>query len=323
MGNNEILLAVKDLEVLFETDRGTICAVDRISFDLNKGRILGIVGETGCGKSVTARAILRVLPSGSWVQTSGQIFFQNREILSLPEKEMQRLRGSAISMIFQEPGAALNPTIKIGLQVSEVISNHLGGSRAQIWRQTIDILRRVGIPGVQERAHFYPHQLSGGMKQRSMIAGAIACRPSLLIADEPTTALDVTIQSQILELIIDLRNSTGMAVLLISHDLGTIAETCDEVAVMYSGRIVERSPVQDFFTGPRHPYSQGLIQAIPMPGDDREWLPIIPGRVTNQPRVKGCNFADRCSYAEEKCTAEFPPWLDDGSHQVLCCKPLR
>jgi oligopeptide/dipeptide ABC transporter ATP-binding protein len=235
---------------------------------------------------------------------------------------MEKLRGSAISMIFQEPGAALNPTLKIGLQVAEVIEVHQQVSRSRAWEQALQMLERVGIPNPEEKGYLYPHQLSGGMKQRVMIASAIACNPSLLIADEPTTALDVTIQSQILDLITTLRKRLGTSVLLISHDLGIIAETCDEVAVMYLGRIIERSEVTEFFSRPLHPYSRGLLEAIPLPKEGRNWLPTIPlGSVMNRGPTEGCNFAERCSRADTTCFAEYPTWFREGPHSVLCFHP--
>ena len=320
MNNNGPLLEIKNLSVFFDTDSGRICAVDGISLSLPRRKILGLVGETGCGKSVTARTLLRVLPKASWVHISGQILFQGRDLLRLSEKDMRNIRGSDISMIFQEPAAALNPTIKVGRQISEVIAAHLGGSRKEVWNRAVDMLGQVGIPSPREKAHLYPHQFSGGMKQRAMIAGAIACRPDLLIADEPTTAVDVTIQLQILRLISALRDDYGMSVLLISHDLGIIAETCEDVAVMYSGRIVEKSPADEFFTRPLHPYSRGLLAAIPKARETREWLPTIPGRILGQDRVSGCNFADRCPTAQPSCFQEFPTWQRSGDHEVLCSR---
>ncbi len=322
MDRENVLLKVEDLSVSFDTDTGVVWAVDGLSLSLPRGRILGIVGETGCGKSVTARAILRVLPTGPWVHIKGRVYFEGQDLLGLDEKAMDDVRGSAISMVFQEPGAALNPTLKIGVQVGEVVAAHLGGSRSSVRKEAVALLGRVGIPNPDVKAHLYPHQLSGGMKQRAMIASAIACRPGLLIADEPTTALDVTIQSQILDLITALRRDTGMSVLLISHDLGIIAETCDEVAVMYLGRIVERGPVEDFFARPLHPYSKGLLEAIPRPHETRPWLPTIPGSLLNRGPVEGCNFAERCPRAGEVCFLKYPEWFHKGAQAALCFDPL-
>jgi peptide/nickel transport system ATP-binding protein len=321
VSGEDLLLRAEGLDVTFRTDTGEICAVDELALSLARAKILGLVGETGCGKSVTGRAILRVLPAGPWVRVRGSVYFEGRDLLSLEESDMERIRGAAISMIFQEPGAALNPTLKIGEQVAEVIAVHQKVPRSRAWNQALDMLNQVGIPNPDEKAHLYPHQLSGGMKQRVMVASAVACRPSLLIADEPTTALDVTIQSQILELITNLRNTLGTSVLLISHDLGIIAETCDEVNVMYLGRIVEKSDIREFFSRPLHPYSRGLLEAVPRPKEGREWLPTIRGYAAGQGRAERCNFVERCSRADETCSLSPPPWFREGTHSVLCFHP--
>jgi peptide/nickel transport system ATP-binding protein len=317
------LLEVNDLRVAFEGDRGVITrAVSGTSFSLQRGSTLGIVGESGCGKSVTALAIMRLLV-GPGVSVSGSILFEGRDLSTLPERQMRDLRGNRLAMIFQEPMTSLNPSFTVGDQVAEVLIRHRGLGVAQARRLAVDMLARVRIPSPAARAAEYPHKLSGGMRQRVMIAMALACSPALLIADEPTTALDVTIQAQILDLIRNLRAETGAAIILITHDLGVVAETCDNVLVMYTGEIVEQAPTRRLFEAPQHPYTVGLLGSLPRLGDKRERLSAIAGSVpsVSAGEFVGCRFADRCPFADAQCRSQAPALRQIGSgHWARCWK---
>lgn len=313
------VLAVRDLRTYFRTDDGEARAVDGVSFDLADGEILALVGESGCGKSVTSLSILRLIStppgeimSGSSVQLSG------KELLELSGDEMRRVRGSQIAMIFQEPMTSLNPVMRVGEQISEAIRAHSKDDRVAVRERVLALLERVGIPEPGSRYSSYPHQLSGGMRQRVMIAMALSCRPAVLIADEPTTALDVTIQAQILDLLRGLRDEIGMAILFVTHDLGVVAEMADRVAVMYAGRIVEEAPVTDLFLRPRHPYTEGLLRAVPDPRAP-SGLMSIPGMVPSPfERVPGCRFAPRCPHAWQRCHEAEPPPVTDGPTAARC-----
>lgn len=316
---NGPLLQVKDLVTSFKTERGLIRAVDGISFNIKKGQTVGLVGESGCGKSVTSLSILRLIqtPPGS---IAGTISFDGQNILNLDEAGMRKVRGNRISMIFQEPMTSLNPVFTIGDQISEVFRIHQGMSRKEAREKSIEMLRLVKIPAPEKRVDEYPHQLSGGMRQRVMIAMALSCNPELLIADEPTTALDVTIQAQILDLMADLQKKLNMAILLITHDLGVVAEVCDYVIVMYAGKIAEQAPVKDIFREPKHPYTQGLLNSIPKLGHKTEYLPTIEGQVPslfNLPR--GCRFQDRCPFVMDKCRMDEPVLTDAGADRKVAC----
>jgi peptide/nickel transport system ATP-binding protein len=318
------LLQVRDLKVQFFTDDGAVRAVDGISFDIRSGEILGMVGESGCGKSVTALSILRLLsPTGKIV--SGEINFRGKDLLHSSEREMQQVRGNQISMIFQEPMTSLNPVITVGDQVAESLILHKRMGRKEALAETIRLFESVRISDAATRVKDYPHQMSGGMRQRVMIAMAIACQPALLIADEPTTALDVTIQAQILELLNQLRNEYGLSILLITHALGVVAETADRVIVMYAGRVVEEAPVQEIFEHPCHPYTVGLLDSIPkieIDGQKRDRLKAIEGSVPDLLKLPpGCSFYDRCSDRMDRCTESFPEivWINP-QHRVSCYK---
>ncbi|MBI5838311.1 MAG: ABC transporter ATP-binding protein [Candidatus Eisenbacteria bacterium] len=302
------LLEIDDLRTWFHTDDGVVRAVDGISLEISAGSTLGLVGESGCGKSVTALSVLRLLPSPPARVESGQVRFRGRDLLSLPEGELRKVRGNEIAMIFQEPMTSLNPVLTCGEQVAEVLRVHRAAGRRQARDAAVELFRTVGIPAPGQRVGEYPHQLSGGMRQRVMIAMALACGPALLMADEPTTALDVTIQAQILDLLGTLQRERGMSMLMITHDLGVVAEVAREVAVMYAGRIVERCAVADAFADPRHPYTLGLLAAIPRLDAPRERLHAIPGGVPDPARYpSGCRFHPRCPFAVEVCRAEEPP----------------
>jgi peptide/nickel transport system ATP-binding protein len=320
------LLAVTDLRVVFEGDRGARTeAVSGVSFSVERGRTLGIVGESGCGKSVTALAIMRLL-SGAGARVSGSVAFEGRDLGALPEREMQDLRGNRLAMIFQEPMTSLNPSFTVGDQIGEALMRHrgLGAKAARV--AAVDMLDRVKIASPGLRVDDYPHKLSGGMRQRVMIAMALACAPALLIADEPTTALDVTIQAQVLELLARLREETGAAIVLITHDMGVVAETCDEVAVMYAGQIVERAPVARLLEAPEHPYTVGLLGSIPHIGARRQRLAAISGTVPSlADTFSGCRFAGRCPFADARCRSQSPALTKiAGDHISRCWKaPLE
>jgi peptide/nickel transport system ATP-binding protein len=314
------LLTIADLRVVFEGDRGSLTeAVGGVSFSLMPGRTLGIVGESGCGKSVTALSIMRLLPKVG-TRMSGSVVFEGRELTGLPERQMQDLRGNRLAMIFQEPMTSLNPSFTVGDQIGEALMRHRGLSAKAARAAAVDMLERVRIPSPKERVDEYPHKLSGGMRQRVMIAMALVCAPALLIADEPTTALDVTIQAQILELLAKLRHETGSAIILITHDLGVVAETCDDVAVMYAGEIVEQAAAARIFSAPQHPYTVGLLGSIPLISTRRERLATISGSVPSLAGAfAGCRFSGRCPFADERCHSQPPPLADVGSGHVSRC----
>lgn len=314
------LLEVKHLKTYFFTDDGVAKSVDDVSYTVDRKETLGVVGESGCGKSVTALSIMRLIPNPPGKIVSGEILFDGRDLLKLSDEEMRNIRGNKIGMIFQEPMTSLNPVFTIGNQIEESIILHQKVSKEEAKNRAIEMLKKVGIPAPEQRYREYPHQLSGGMRQRVMIAIALACNPAILIADEPTTALDVTVQAQILELIGGLQESLGMGVILITHDLGVIAEHADKVAVMYASHIVEYSAADEVYFNPLHPYTVGLLGSIPKIHIESERLMTIEGTVpvpTNYPT--GCNFASRCSYATPKCIAEEPALIEEETgHWVAC-----
>jgi len=314
------ILEVRDLHTQFNTLDGVVRAVDGVSFELARGETLGIVGESGCGKSVTALSILRLIPPETGRIASGSIRFEGEELTSLSEEAMKRLRGHRISMIFQEPMTSLNPVLTVGTQIAENVTRHLGVSKRAARERACEMLDLVRIADAKRRLDEYPHQLSGGMRQRVMIAMALSCDPQVLIADEPTTALDVTIQAQILDLMLDLKEKTGTAIVLITHDLGVVAETAQRVVVMYAGRKVEEAPVEALFDNPLHPYTRGLMAAIPRLDTDAARLQEIPGMVPLLTKpIVGCAFAARCPIATDRCRAEAPPMVDvGGGHTALC-----
>ncbi|HXG91279.1 MAG TPA: ABC transporter ATP-binding protein [Blastocatellia bacterium] len=313
------LLEVADLRVYFDTDDGVVKAVDGVSFRVGPGETLGLVGESGCGKSVTAYSILQLLPSPPAQYAGGEIRFRDDNLLAFDDEQMRSIRGQMISMIFQEPMSSLNPIMKIGRQIAEAILEHQRVSKREAKARAIEMLRRVRIPSPEARFNEYPHQLSGGMKQRAMIAMALVCRPQLLIADEPTTALDVTIQAQILDLLNEIQDEFDMSVLLITHDLGVVAETCDRVAVMYAGKIVERASVVDLFEKPKHPYTHGLFRSLPTLTEKKQQLAVIPGAVPSPLDFpSGCRFRTRCSMAQEICKEE-PPLREIMPNHFAAC----
>jgi len=318
---DEIVLSVRGLQTTFHTRAGPVRAVDGISYDIGKGRTLGIVGESGCGKSVTSYSVMRLIEPPGEI-TGGAVLLHGEDLLSVPEERMEELRGSRVAMIFQEPMTALNPVFTVGNQISEVLATHQNISDREALERSVDLLQSVGIPSPEKRVHEYPHQLSGGMRQRVMIAMAIACRPSLVLADEPTTALDVTIQAHILELLTRIQAEMGMAMVLVTHDLGLIAERAHEVAVMYAGRIVEKADTVALFAEPLHPYTRGLMASIPRPGEGRRSrLRTIPGSV---PRLsdlpQGCTFSPRCDIRIAQCEAEPDLVEVKPGHLVRCWK---
>jgi oligopeptide/dipeptide ABC transporter ATP-binding protein len=318
------LLSVSDLRVSFQTDAGVARAVDGVSFTVSAGETVGIVGESGCGKTLTALSLLRLIPSGGKLAPSSRVEFEGADMLTIPERELRAVRGRRMAMIFQEPMTALNPVLTVGDQVAEVVRVHTKRSRSEAWALAVAMLARVGIPDAAARAAQYPHELSGGMRQRVMIAMALVLEPALVIADEPTTALDVTIQAQILELLRELRERMGMAVLLITHDLGVVAEMASRVLVMYAGEVVEEAPVESLFARPIHPYTEGLLAAVPSLAlasqITQERLRTIPGTVpppTAWPT--GCRFRDRCEHAWERCATDAPALVQiETAHRVRC-----
>src|SRR6185503_14998762 len=313
-------LSVRDLRTYFYTEGGIAKAVDGVSFDIEAGETVGLVGESGCGKSVTALSLLRLIRPPGRIEAVSEIEFDGHNLVTLDEKSMREIRGARMSMVFQEPMTALNPVFKIGDQIAEVVRVHDGGTKREARERAIKMLETVGFASAAERVDDYPHQLSGGMRQRVVIAMALVMNPALVIADEPTTALDVTIQAQILELLRELQQKFGTSILLITHDLGVVAETVSRVIVMYGGEIVEEAPVAELFKNPHHPYAEGLLNAMPQVGQQRERLATIPGTVpppTNWPA--GCRFNDRCPYAWERCLAEHPPLYQIGAGHVSRC----
>ena len=312
------LLEVRDLTTTFRTDEGTFAAVDGVSFEVDAGKTLAIVGESGCGKSVTSLSIMGLVAAPGRVQ--GSIRFDGRELVGLPAKDLRALRGNAMAMIFQEPMSSLNPAFTIGAQIVEALRAHHAMTPAEAEARALQMLEKVRIPAAAQRLHEHPHKLSGGMRQRAMIAMALANGPRLLIADEPTTALDVTIQAQILELMATLQAESGTAIVLITHDLGVVAEVADEVVVMYAGRVVERAPVARLFAEPQHPYTVGLLGSVPRLDAEQARLPAIQGQVPAPfARPPGCRFTDRCPFADARCRAEVPPWREVGAgHHAAC-----
>jgi oligopeptide/dipeptide ABC transporter ATP-binding protein len=315
----EPLLAVRDLVIEFTTARGIVRAVDGVSLTIARGATLGLVGESGCGKSVTSLAIMRLLDPNARIR-GGTIDFDGRDLAALDEDEMRRLRGARLAMIFQEPTTSLNPVFSAGAQVAEALRCHRGLARDAAWAAAVELLRLVEIPDAERRARSYPHELSGGMRQRVMIAMAISCEPALLIADEPTTALDVTIQAQILDLLRDLKGRLGMSLLLITHDLGVVATEADEVAIMYAGRIVERAPSRALFAAPAHPYTHALLASLPRLDRRAERLTPIPGSVPDLLELpSGCRFRDRCPRASQRCAAEDPRLAEISPGRLVAC----
>ncbi len=347
----EALLEIRDLVTEFGTEHGVVRAVDGVSLELGREKTLGVVGESGCGKSVTALSVMRLIASPPGKIASGSIRYAGKELLSLPDDEMRAIRGNRIAMIFQEPMTSLNPVFTAGDQVAEAVRLHQGKSRREALEVAAEMFRKVGIPSPEERLGAYPHQLSGGMRQRVMIAMALACKPDVLIADEPTTALDVTIQAQILDLLRSLQRELGMSIMLITHDLGVVAETCDEVVVMYAGRVVERAATAALFSAPRHHYTAGLLRSVPRvppPGqpdpadaadapdsaDAAERIPGVPRKRPRLPEIKGmvprlwslpagCKFSTRCPAVQERCRTEEPGLIQLGASQVRCHFPLE
>ena len=314
-----MLLEVKNLETEFRVKRGQVKAVNGVSFEVEKGEILAVVGESGSGKSVTSLSIMGLIRDPGKI-VGGQILFNGEDLLKKNTREMEQIRGDKISMIFQDPMTSLNPVYRIKDQIMENILTHEKVSKEEALKRSIEMLDLVSIPAPERRAYDYPHQMSGGMRQRVMIAMALSCHPELLIADEPTTALDVTIQAQILDLINRLRKKLGMAVLLITHDLGVVAETADRVVVMYCGRVVEQAKVLDLFTDPKHPYTRGLLDSIPKLDEDRKRLYMIKGIVPDPTHLpKGCAFADRCDHCMEKCREHMPALVDQGNGRKVRC----
>jgi oligopeptide/dipeptide ABC transporter ATP-binding protein len=319
----EDLLDVRNLQTHFFTHDGIVKAVDDVTFSIRRGEVLGIVGESGCGKSVTALSIMRLITSPPGRITGGKITFEGQELLHLSDREIREIRGNRIAMIFQEPMTSLNPVFTVGFQIAEALTLHRNFTRNQAWDTAAEMLSLVGIASPKLRIKEFPHQLSGGMRQRVMIAMALSCRPSLLIADEPTTALDVTIQAQILDLIAGLRGQYGMAVMFITHDLGVIAENADQVIVMYAGKIVEEANVYRIFENPAHPYTRGLLNSIPTVDEQsrsRTLLKAIPGIVPNLLALPaGCHFQDRCAHASERCSKEEPALFEvEEAHYTAC-----
>lgn len=314
------LLEVRNLTTTFSTEEGAFSAVDNVSFALEKGKTLGLVGESGCGKSVTALSIMRLVESPPGKIAGGEVLFDGVDLLKLAEKEMRKIRGGRISMIFQEPVSSLNPVFTIGNQIAEAVRIHQKVSKKEAWDKAVQMLKLARMPEPAKRARSYPYQLSGGMCQRAMIAMALACNPDILIADEPTTALDVTIQAQILALIANLKEQFQMSVLLITHDLGIIAEQADRVVVMYAGAVFEEADVEEFFANPQNPYTLALLQSLPKPGGRRERLKAIEGTVPSLTALPtGCRFQDRCPEAVEMCRKEEPPLKDIGNSHLCRC----
>ena len=316
----EPLLEIDNLHTFFYTDNGVARSVDGVTLHVDRAETLGVVGESGCGKSVTALSILRLIRAPGRIESGSAIRFEGKDLLTLSDKEIQNVRGNRIAMVFQEPMTALNPVFTVGDQIAEVARIHAGSSKKEAWQKAVEMLTLVGIPAPEQRAHEYPHQLSGGMRQRVVIAMALVMNPALIIADEPTTALDVTIQAQILELLADLTKRLGTSILLITHDLGVVAENCKRVIVMYAGEVVEEASTVDLFAAAHHPYTEGLLGAMPKVGGEEERLATIPGTVpppTAWPL--GCRFRERCMYAWERCEREHPPLYQIGAGHTSRC----
>ena len=317
---NNNILEIKNLHTYFYTDSGVIKSVDGVDIELREGTTLGIVGESGSGKSVTALSVMGLLMGTTGKVAEGEILFEGRDLTKLDDEERRKMRGEKISMIFQEPMTSLNPVMKIGDQITECILMHNSISRQEAWDKAVEMLKLTGVPRVERMMKEYPFQLSGGQRQRVMIAMALVCKPKILIADEPTTALDVTIQAQILDLMENLKQKTGTSILFITHDLGVVAEVCDDVVVMYSGRVVEKGDVRSIFASPSHPYTRGLLASIPKLGEGAEELESIPGNVHNPKYMpQGCKFAPRCSCAFDKCREEEPGFYDVGEGHMSRC----
>ncbi|GLI50524.1 MULTISPECIES: ABC transporter ATP-binding protein [Tepidanaerobacter] len=315
------LVEVKNLKTYFFTEDGVVPAVDGVDFSIKEGETLGIVGESGCGKSVTSLSILRLVPSPPGKIVDGEILFRGENLLKKSEAEMRKIRGNDISMIFQEPMTSLNPVFTVGEQIAEAIELHQGLDKKQAMDKAVEMLKLVGIPSAEKRVYDFPHQMSGGMRQRVMIAMALSCNPSLLIADEPTTALDVTIQAQILELMKDLKKKLNTSIMLITHDLGVVAEMAENVLVMYAGKVVEYADVRTIFKEPKHPYTIGLMESIPRLDQPREKLYVIEGTVPNPfDMPKGCRFHPRCPEAKDICVNREPELISSNNHQVSCWK---
>ena len=320
MSQAETILEIKDLCVEFQTVEGTVHAVDHLNYTLHKGEKLGIVGESGSGKSVSSLGMMQLIPNPPGRITGGEILYHGKDLVKASEKEMQKIRGNEISMIFQEPMTSLNSIIKCGKQIAESLRLHRGMKKKEAMEEAVRMMRAVGIANPEVRAHEYPHQMSGGMRQRVMIAMALACQPQILIADEPTTALDVTIQAQILDLIRELNESMGTSVVFITHDLGVVSELCDTVIVMYTGHIVEQAPVKELFESPKHPYTKGLLNAIPKITREQNPLETIEGMVPNPTeRIEGCSFSPRCPYATDQCRKAEPPMAELSDGRLVRC----
>ena len=317
--NKNLILDIKDLVIHYETDDGVVEAVNGIDIQLEHGKTLGLVGETGSGKTTTALSILRLVPDPPGVIKNGSILLDGKDILNMPQKELEAIRGNTVSMIFQDPMTSLNPLFKIGDQITEAILTHHKIKKEDAKKRALEMLKLVGIPSPEKRFHSYPHEFSGGMRQRAMIAMALSCEPELLIADEPTTALDVTIQAQIMELMKEMKEKTGVSIMLITHDMGVVAEMADKIMVMYAGMVIEYATAREIFKDPKHPYTKGLLASIPRKDKDIDRLYTIEGTVpslTSMP--KGCRFCDRCTCAMEKCRNEQPPMYQFGERSVRC-----
>ncbi len=318
--DNKVILEVEDLHTQFRTRWGTVKAVDGVSFSLRQGETLGIVGESGCGKSVTMLSLMRLVPSPPGRIVSGKIILDGEDLLELPEDEMNKVRGSKIALIIQDPMTSLNPVFSIGNQVSEAIRIHQDIPKKTVMEKAIEVLRRVNIPAAETRIRDYPHEMSGGMRQRVVGAIGISCQPLVLIADEPTTSLDVTIQAQYLKLLKDLQEDSGMSMIFITHDFGIVAKMCDRVAVMYAGKVVEQGSVRDIFNRPSHPYTEALLASVPKMEEDVDRLYSIEGQPpTLHDLPQGCSFAARCPYVMDRCLAEYPPPLEAGKDHVAAC----
>ncbi|MBP3040837.1 ABC transporter ATP-binding protein [Bacillaceae bacterium Marseille-Q3522] len=316
---SQALLEVKDLKIQFKSGEGTVQPIRGVNLTIGKGETLGVVGESGSGKSVTSLAIMGLLPAKKSKIVSGEIIFNGKSLTNLSDRQYRKIRGNDISMIFQEPMTSLNPVFTIGEQLSEPLKRHRKITKKEVKEAVIEVLKQVGIPRAEQIIHEYPHQLSGGMRQRVMVSMALLCQPQLMIADEPTTALDVTIQAQILDLLKEIKQKNDMSLMLITHDLGVVAEMCDRVVVMYAGEIVEVAEINELFDRPLHPYTQGLIESLPTNNKRKKRLSSIKGQVPKPNEItKGCIFANRCPFAFDKCFAEAPPVFSEGNHVSKC-----